>query len=49
LNYRGGGVILSAENVATGPSDFRAERFQSLNENGGLNGHMKTAGNPSSL
>ena len=36
LGHGGGSVILSGENVATGPTHRSAEINQSLNENGGL-------------
>ncbi len=41
LGDGGGGVILCAEDITTGPSDLRPQLFQGLNEHGGLYGHVE--------
>lgn len=43
LGFDNGGssLVLSRVDVATGPSDLGAERGESLNEDGGLNGHVE--------
>lgn len=44
-----GGVVLGGEDVARGPSNFSSEFVKSLDQNGGLNGHMEGSRNLSSL
>ena len=38
----GSGVILGGEDVAGGPAHFRAQCLQSLDQHGGLDGHVDT-------
>ncbi|MFO1023148.1 MAG: hypothetical protein U0903_21020 [Planctomycetales bacterium] len=40
----GGGVVLRGEDVAAGPADFGAEGGECFDEDGGLDGHVQTAG-----
>ncbi len=49
LGDGGGGVVLGGEDVAGGPADFRSEVNEGLDEHGGLNGHVKAAGDLGSL
>jgi len=44
-----GGVVLGGEDVAGAPCDISSKLDQSLNQDGGLNSHMKTSRNPGSL
>jgi len=44
-----GGVVLGGEDVARAPCDISAKLKQGLNQDGGLNSHMKTSRNPGSL
>ena len=39
----GGGLILSRENIATGPTDIGSEGDKGFNEHSGLDGHMEGA------
>jgi hypothetical protein len=39
-----GGVVLGREDVARGPAHLRAQRFQRLDQHGGLDGHVQRAG-----
>lgn len=43
------GVVLSGENVAAGPGDLSTESSQGLNEDSGLDGHVKAASNSGAL
>ena len=40
---------LGGEDVAGAPSDLSSELDQSLDEDSGLDGHVKTSGNPGTL
>merc|ERR1719489_647572 len=44
-----GGVVLGGEDVARAPCDISTKLDQGLDQNGGLNSHMKTSGDPGSL
>ena len=46
---RSRGVILSREDVAARPADFRTEVDQGLDEHRGLNRHVEGTGDPSAL
>lgn len=41
----GSGVVLGAEDVAAGPGDLSTEGSEGLDEDGGLDGHVKAASN----
>jgi hypothetical protein len=41
----GGSVVLGGEDVARSPAHFRTERFQRLDQHGGLDGHVQRPGN----
>lgn len=45
----GSGVILSREDVATGPRDFSSELGEGFDENCSLDGHVKTSGDAGAL
>jgi len=45
----GGGVILGGEDVARGPGDLGTEVSEGLDENSGLDGHVKTTSNTGTL
>merc|ERR1719500_1280867 len=45
----GGGVILGGEDVARAPCDISSKLDQSLDQDGGLNSHVKASRNPGSL
>jgi len=48
-NDSSGGVILSGEDVARGPSNFGSKFVKSFDQNGGLDGHVEGSRNLSSL
>ena len=45
----GGGMVLGGEDVAGAPADLGAEGGEGLDEDGGLDGHVEGAGDPSAL
>ncbi len=46
--HRGGGVVLSGEDVAAGPAHLSAQGREGLDEDGGLDGHVEGTGDPRS-
>lgn len=49
LDDSSGGVVLSGEDVARGPSNFGSKFVKSFDQNGGLDGHVEGSRNLSSL
>jgi len=47
--HGGGSVVLSGENVATGPGDVCAQFQQGLDQAGGLDGHVQATGDAGTL
>ena len=43
LGYCGGGMVLRRIDVARAPADLRAESYERLDEDGGLDGHVERA------